>query len=124
MNFVSIRDVKIAMSDSDFRKKLPETLREDIQKYEQNPGCSCNLSVYKRVLKYGIKQLQEYFPGRMIENIDEELQKLSENHWTVINCHKDELEKRLKELPNGRKQLAVCRFEDQCTVIVNELDMV
>lgn len=121
MNAISVRDIKIAMQDSEFRRKLPETLKEDIQKYEQNPGCACNMPIYKKILKYGIKQLQEYFPGREIENIDEELEKLNKNYWTVISCHKDELEAKLKALPNGRKQIAVARWEDQVTVIVNEI---
>jgi hypothetical protein len=46
---------------------------------------------------------------------------MAQNTWTVINCNIDELEKRLKALPPGRKQLELARYEDQVTVVVNEL---
>ena len=48
---------------------------------------------------------------------------MAENHWTVINCHIDELESKLKKLPPGRKQIAITRYADQATVVVNELDI-
>ena len=69
-------------------------------------------------------QLQEYFPNRTVANLDEEAKKLAENHWRVINCKADELENELKKLPSGRKQIAVARFEDMVTVVVNELDII
>ena len=52
----------------------------------------------------------------------EEAVNLIENHFTVINCHIDELAARLQKLPLGRKYISVARFEDQVTCIVNELD--
>ena len=54
----------------------------------------------------------------------EEAKKLAENNWTVINCKADELEERLRRLPNGRKQLAIARYEDLVTVVINEIDVV
>lgn len=68
------------------------------------------------------EHLQAYYPNRSVANLDEDAKKLAENTFSVINCHVDELENKLKQLPKGRKQLAVSRFEDQVTVIVNELD--
>jgi hypothetical protein len=90
----------------------------------QNPGCACNVPIYRRVLREAREQLNEYYPGRELTDPDEEIRKLAENNWLVINCHVDDLEKKLHELPPGRKQLAVSRFEDQVTVVVNELDVI
>lgn len=124
MKKIRIQEVKKALADPEFRKKLPAELKSDVQKYESNPGCPCNLPVYINVLKKASRQLIEYYPNHEVENPDEELLKLAENHFTVINCHIDELEAKLKALPPGRKQLGIGRYEDQVTVIVNELDLV
>ena len=43
------------------------------------------------------------------------------NNFHVINCSIGEVEERLKRLPNGHKQIAVARYEDQVTIIVNIL---
>jgi hypothetical protein len=121
---ISIAEVKRAMADSKFRQSLPDILKPDIQKYEQNPGCACNYTVYRNILRHGRKQLQDYYPGQPIVDPDKELAKLAENNFTVINCHVDNLEDLMKKLPPGRKQIAIARWEDQVTVIVNELDLV
>ena len=125
MKKIRIQEVKQALHDPEFRKKLPPELKEDIQKYEQNPGCPCNLPIYVNILKKASRQLMEYYPTHQeIENPDEELLKLAENHFMVFSCHIDELEKKLKALAPGRKQLAITRWQDQITVIVNELDVI
>lgn len=69
------------------------------------------------------KELKEYNPNSHVPNIDKEMIQLSKNYWTVINCPVEQLEGTLKKLPNGRKQLAIARYEDQATVVVNELDV-
>lgn len=92
-------------------------------KFLSNPGCSCNVPLYRGLLKECVAQLEAYFPGREATNEEEEIKKLSENHWSVINCKADELEERLRRLPNGRKQIAVARYENEVTVIVNEIDV-
>ena len=119
---ITLLDVKQALRDARFRSVLPSELNEDIQKYLQNPGCACNMPIYRKVLKLAGKQLKEYFPDRELVDPDEEIKALAENHWSVINCHKDELEGKLRKLPSGRKQIAIARFEDQVTVVVNELN--
>lgn len=122
MTRLTLAEVKQALADPAFRKKLPSNLKEDIQKYEQNPGCACNVPIYRNVIRYGAKQLREYFPERDIPNPDTEMAKLeSQPAWVTFSCHIDELESKLKKLPNGQKQLAVARWQDQITVIVNEL---
>lgn len=108
------------MKDSQFRNKLGIDFKEDVQKYEQNPGCACNLPIYIKILKFGKTQLKEYYGNQEIIVADEQL--LIENNWKIINCHINELEEKLKNLASGRKQIAVARWQDQVTVIVNELD--
>lgn len=118
---VSIQEVKEALRDSKFRLSLPEELKDDIRKYEQNPNCPCNLEIYRRILKFGSKQLREYYPGKEVVNPDTELPPLQENRWTVVSCHINQLENELKKFQFGRFQIAVARWEDQATIIFNEI---
>lgn len=112
------------MQDPRFRESLPQELIEDLVKYLQNPGCgSCGISLFRKILRNCRTQLSAYFPGKEIYKEEEEAAKLAENHWTVINCNIEELEDKLRKLPPGRKQIAICRHEDQATVVVNELDI-
>lgn len=121
MRPITLLDVKVALKDGRFREILPAEIQPDVDKYLQNPSCACNMPIYKRVLKDCAKELKQYYPNREISNL-EEVVKLPENHFSVINCHKDDLESKLKKMPPGKKQVAVCRWEDQITVIINELD--
>ena len=116
---IGLIDVKSALRDGRFREMLPSSYEKDINEFLNNPNCPCNLNLYRNVLKDCIEQLTRYFPGRDIEEVSENL---INNNWSVINCNIDELESRLRKLPPGRKQLAVTRFEDLVTVVVNELD--
>lgn len=124
MNKISIQEVKEALRDFKFRGSLPEELKKDIQKYEQNPNCPCNLDVYRNVLKYGIKQLKEYYPNKEIINPDTELPIAQQNNWSVINCSVDEIENKLRAYKIGRFQIAIARYEDKATIIINDLDAV
>lgn len=124
MKKIGLMEVKQALRDARFRDSLPLEFRDDVVKYLTNPGCACNLPIYRRFLKEAKKELQAYYPGREIFNEEEEIKNLAENNWTVLNCHVDELEELLKKLPPGRKQLAMTRFENQVTVVINELDYV
>lgn len=117
-------DIKMALKDPIFRDSLPSELTSDIQKYLQNPGCACNLPIYQKIMKVAQMQLASYFPNKIIVTVEEEMQTLSKNNWTVINCHINEVQEKLKQLGPGRKQIALSRFEDQATVIINELDFV
>jgi hypothetical protein len=120
---IGLIEVKQALRDARFRNSLPESFKDEIQKYLNNPGCACNVPIYQKVMKEAKKELQAYFPNRNVADIDEEVKKISQNHWTVINCAATELEEKLKRLPSGRKQIAISRFEDQVTVVINELDV-
>ncbi len=123
MKKISLLDVKQALRDRRFRDKLPPELKDDIQKYLQNPGCACNMPIYRRVMQFGGEQLKAYFPDKEVPNIEEEMTNLAKNNWLVINCHISELEGKLSKLAPGRKQVVVSRWEDQCTVIINELSL-
>lgn len=119
---IGIMDVKQALRDHRFRDSLPDSFQEVIQKYLQNPGCSCNTPIYKKIMLEAKEQLQQYYPSRSVANLEEESKKISDNTFSVINCKINELEDRLKKLPKGKKQIAIARYEDELTVIVNELD--
>ena len=113
------------MADPKFRQSLPPSLSDAVQQYEANPGCGCNHKVYRRILQEAAEQLRQYYPqASEIMNPEEELAKLAQNNWKVINCTIHELEDVLKKLPPGRKQLAVARYEEDLTIVVNELDVV
>lgn len=124
MNKIGILDVKNALKDSRFRLTLPKEMEKELDEFLNNPGCACHVPLYRKILKDYKDQLQKYFPNMEISDQEEELRRLSENTWTVINCHINELEKKLSKLGPGRKQLDVARWEDQVTVVVNELDIV
>lgn len=123
-NKIGLMEVKQALRDARFREALGDDFKQDIQKYMSNPGCSCNNKIYKRVLKDAQSQLKEYYPNRELVSVNNEIKKLSENDWSVINCSVDDLEEELRKLPPGKKQLAVARYEDQVTVVVNEIDII
>ena len=122
MKKIGLIDIKIALKDHRFRESLPESLTNDVNKYLQNPGCSCNLKFYKKLLSEASQQLMDYFPKRDIEeSLENEEVSLNLNDkkvWEVINCNIHDLESKLKSIPPGKKQLAVARYEDQVTVII------
>jgi hypothetical protein len=120
---INLLDVKQALRDERFRKTLPATFNEDMQKFLQNPGCACNIPIYKKILSEAKEQLKNYFPNRLLSNLDDELKKMAENNFSVINCKVNELESVLRKLPPGRKQITAARYENEITVIVNELDI-
>lgn len=109
-------------SDSRFRDLFPE-LKKEIDEALNNPICACNRSLYDKFFEYP-ERLKQYFPNREVTSMKEHIKDMSKNSWSVINCNVNELENILKKLPVGRKQIAISRYEDQCTVIVNELDIV
>ena len=116
-------DVKAALKDYRFRDSLPIELQEDVAGYLHNPGCACNVPFYRKLIKKYSKYLKKYYPGSEVSDEEEEIKQLAENNWSVINCKIFELESRLKQLAPGRKQLAVSRYEDKVTVIVNEINI-
>lgn len=121
---IGLMEIKQALKDPRFVNTLPEEFSDDIRKYQSQPGCGpCNTNLYRKVLSKCGKQLQAYFPNREIADITEEIKKLSENHWKVINCNVSDLESELKKLSPGRKQVAMARFQDQVTVIIDELEV-
>jgi hypothetical protein len=123
MKKIGLPDVKMALKDGRFRDNLPETLKPDLVKYLQNPSCPCNVPFYRKLLKEAKENLLAYFQDGEIVEEQEEIKKLAENQWQVFNCHISELEENLKSLSPGRKQIAITRYEDQVTCVVNELDL-
>ena len=124
MNKITILDVKSALKDSRFRLTLPDEYEKEINEYLKNPSCPCHAPLYKKIIKDCKEQLQKYYPNREISDIQEEVKKIAENQWQVINCSVGDLEFNLKKLGPGRKQISMARYEDQITVIVNHLDII
>ena len=118
---IGLMEIKQALNDGRFRNLLPVELREDLAKYLQCPTCPAHVAFFRKIALQASKQLQEYYPGAELPDDKAEEQKLAENNWLVINCTITELETRLRKLGPGRKQIAVARFEDKVTVVVNEL---
>lgn len=123
MKKITLLDIKDVLKDKRFRDALAPELKPDLLKYLSNPSCTCNVPFYRKVLKDHRPLLISFFPDAEIEDEAVEVARKAENHWRVINCLVTELEAELKKLPPGRKQVAVTRFEDKVTVVVNELDV-
>ena len=112
-NYIKFNDIKSALMDARFREMLPESLNEDVAKFLRNPGCGCNAPIYRKILQSCPDQVKKYFPTKEYISPEEEDEKLSRNTWSVINCHIDELESKMKSLHKvGRKQVAIARYED------------
>ncbi len=106
------------MRDQRFRNSLPVDLKEDVEKYLENPSCgSCNISLYKKIIKKCKEQIKRYYPGKTIVEPEEE----QINYWRVFSCNINELEQKLKSIPKIPKQIAMARWQDQITVVINEL---
>ena len=79
-------------------------------------------------------QLAKYFPDKFVPNAEQmapnnplaqpDVRKLAQNRFSVINCTVFDLEERMQKLPPGRKQITITRWEDQVTVLINELELV
>lgn len=121
---ITLMEIKHALMDARFRSKLPAELNDDVTQFLKNPNCACNHPLYRKVLKSVPKELSEYYPGKEAPDPDEEVKQLAKNDWTVINCHINELQAKLRELPPGRKQLDLARWQDQVTIVVNNLDVI
>jgi hypothetical protein len=124
MKPIGMMEVKQAFHDERFRDLFPE-IRHMIDDYLKKPHCgACAMPVIREIINKWPDRVQKYFPGRVIVRPEDEAKKLAENNWLVINCHIDELEDRLRKLPPGRKQLAICRYEEYVTVVINELAVI
>jgi hypothetical protein len=121
---IGFAHIKQALLDPRFRDTLPVALGEDVAKFLSNPGCPCNTPIYKRVLQEAIPQLKAYFPKDEVLTVSEDAALVAKNNWSVIYCHRDELQDRLRALPPGRKQIAPALDGDMVLVVVNELDVI
>ena len=122
---ITVLDVKNALADENFRKGLPASLQDDVNKYLQNPNCSCNLKIYQKLMSEARPQLQSFYPTKNLTETPVDAKKpVNQNRFSVINCSIGELEGRMQKLPPGRKQITMSRYEDQVTVLINELEFV
>jgi hypothetical protein len=124
VNPITLLDIKAALKDPMFRSKLPDALNPEVKKYLDNPGCACNVPLYQKIMSDASDLVQNYFPNKTLVPTNEKMETLARNSWNVINCHVDEIELKLRMLGHGRKQIAIARYEDQATIVVNELDFI
>lgn len=110
MNILTLNEVKQALWNSKFRGLFPE-YKKEIDDFLSNPDCSCNNSLIKKILIHE-DRIKQFFP-------DKELPKEKEEQWKVINCNIADLQKELKKLQRGHKQIAIARYQDEVTVIVH-----
>ncbi len=121
MKKIGLLETKQALSDDRFRNSLPDILKPEIDKYLSNPSCPCNVPLFRKILREYPEYIKNYYPGREIPA--SEITDTYKNNFSVVNCNVRELESYLKKLEPGRKQIAIARYEDQVTVIINELDI-
>jgi len=100
---VSLADIKLALKDETFRNSLPESLQPDVQKFLQNPNCSCNMKIYQRVLQEAEQQVVNYFPDKKYLSPQQVMETAMQNTWTVLNCNINELEENLKKVKTRQK---------------------
>jgi hypothetical protein len=125
MKEITVESVKKALLDRKFRNLYPD-LEKDMDKWMDNPGCKCNIPLYNTILS-DIEILKKYFGSDIVITsppLPEDNSSDQINHWTVFNGSVNDLEKFLNDLSSGPKQVAVARWEDQITVIVNDPDFI
>ena len=124
MKPVGLMDVRQALlADDRFQNLFPE-MKAEIDKFLKDPRrCgSCVVPLAKEILNHFPDRVEKYFPGRLVIRPEDESKKLAEHNYTIINCHINELEEKLRRLPaGGKRYLSLARFEDQVTVIVDEI---
>lgn len=119
MKSLGMMEIKQAIYDSRFRDLFPE-YKVEMEKVASGVQCgSCGNTLIEKIIKYP-ERLIKYFPDRKIISLQEEINN-SHNHFKVINCSIHELEEKLKALGTGKKQITIARYEDQITMIVNEI---
>lgn len=119
MTEIKIASIKKALRSHGFRNNYPE-LKEDIDAYIKNPDCKCNIPLYNAILS-DLPRLKKWFGEEAVvvePPLSEEPDQI--NQWQVFNCHIDDLESFMQGLSHGPKQIAIARFEDQITIIVND----
>ena len=118
-NLTRLEIKQAILTDGRFRDLFPE-LKSDISKVLNDPSCGCNVPIYNKFFQFK-DRLKKYFSSREIKTPEEMTKEEVQNHWSVINCKANELEGILNRLhKHGFPQLAIARYEDEITVIVNE----
>lgn len=108
------------LSDGRFRDLFPE-LKKEIEEIINNPACPCIVPTIDKMFQHK-DRLKSYFSNREIVDPKVEAETSNQNSWIVINCHVSELEANLNKLAKiGRKQIAISRYEDQVTLVINDL---
>lgn len=122
MKEIKVEHIKKALRDSSFRALFPD-FRDDMDQFLRNPDCKCNAPLYNAIMR-DTANLKKYFGNDVVvtdpplpEQDEDDIEQI--NQWNVINCHIDQLEQILDQFRAGPVQLAIARYEDQITVVIN-----
>lgn len=117
MRKLTMMDIKGAIWDKRFQSLFPEHA-EQIEKFLKDPGCACNVSLYRKLMGYK-DRLKTYFPNKEIVTPAEEDAAITDG-WVVLNCSIDKLDVKMKQYPKDKIVVAACRWKDQLTVVLND----
>ena len=116
MNNLTISDIRQAIWDKRFQELFPE-YQERIQQFIKDPGCACHTPFLHTFFQHK-DRLKKYFPTKNI--VLPEIR----NDWSVLNCHIEEADKNLKSYPKTKRMIAAARWQNQLTVILNDIQPV
>lgn len=126
MKPVGMMDIRQALRDERFRGQFPE-LAGPMAKYAANTGCgTCAVSLVREILAKFPERVREYFPGREVMTAEAATAAPAvaprRGEWAVYDGPCAGLEAWLrKRPPHAPSQVAVARWEDQCTAAVFEV---
>lgn len=117
---VTMMDVRGALHDRRFLDMFPE-LASLADRYTKSPQCgSCGVALAREIIQRFPERLGDYFVGR---DLPVHQDGTEDRQFEVINCHVDDLEAKLRGLPPGvSKHVALARWEDQVTVVIQFSD--
>lgn len=112
-----------------FRDLFPD-MAEKFSEYFKNPSCPCNYGLVQHVVSDGTA-LERWFkrPVMLDDNLRAMSEKLMMRHgpggqreFWVLNTTTDKLQSELDSLPPGPKTFAIARWQDQVTVVIQDLE--
>ena len=108
-----------ALHNPKFRQILAGDYTEELQSFDKDPNCLCHHKFYRLIATKEVEAFRRFYPelGEL-----ETSNELREDNWHVINCSVEDVLDQLRKLPPGKKQVALARYEDQVTIVVNEFD--
>lgn len=110
---LGFKEIKRELWKKAFRDLFPEW-KDQIGKFLANPGCECNRPLLISILE-SKDRLESYFkrPIKVAMSLPPR-----GGQVRVINTDIHRLEEELRNLPPGMKYIALARYQDQITAVV------